>query len=306
MLQKTALFALLGLALGATSVGACAFYDASGSTSGSSSGGGSATGSGVGGDASVIVNPDGERPPGPITYAALCGDGDCDPTYDGCVAPAGDGGAGEGGAGEGGAGAGAGGAQAGGGGAGTAQVTCHVGVVDGKTAPTCSPAGAGRVLGPCQSDLDCGPGLGCVASANTAPVTGVCQHYCCGDLEACPADTYCAPQPLFADGTLSVPVCTQVAPCMLLTEGACPEGQTCTVVRADGTTSCVPVGEGGQCSACPCGPGFVCSNATGTCQKLCHTDGVGECGGESGTCQGGSNLPSGVGVCIGGDADCSK
>jgi len=298
MLRKTALFALLGLALGATSVGACAF--SSGDTSSGAEGGAaSATGSGVGGDASVDVRPDGERPPGPITYTALCGDGDCDPSYDGCVAPSGAGGRDPGGS-------GMGGAAAGGGGSDSDTPTCHIGSNDGVPFPSCSTAGAGDVLGPCQSDLDCGAGLGCVVSdATSQPVTGVCQRYCCGDLEACGPDTYCAPQPLFADPTLDIPVCTQAVPCMLLTEGACREGQTCTVVRADGTTSCVPVGDGGQCSACPCGPGFVCSNSTGTCQKLCHTDGVGECTGASGTCQGGSNLPGGVGVCIGGDADCS-
>jgi hypothetical protein len=66
----------------------------------------------------------------------------------------------------------------------------------------------------------------------------------------------------------------------------------------------VPIGEGKFCDACPCAKDFVCNLSTGRCQKLCHTDGTGECPGAGGTCQGGGNLPLGIGVCILGDADC--
>ncbi len=102
-----------------------------------------------------------------------------------------------------------------------------------------------------------------------------------------------------------IPVCMGITPCQLLTDGACPPDQTCSVVRADGTTSCIEKGSGQFCEACPCAPGFECSTS-GVCQKLCHTNSQanGECG--LGTCQGGSmNLPSGIGLCVGGAADCS-
>jgi hypothetical protein len=101
-----------------------------------------------------------------------------------------------------------------------------------------------------------------------------------------------------------IPVCVAISPCQALTDGACPADQTCSIVRADGTTSCVPKGTGQFCEACPCAAGFTCS-AIGVCQKLCHTGQPnGECG--AGTCQGGSmNLPTGIGLCVGGDADCS-
>ncbi len=298
MLKKSALFAILGAALGASGVGACAAFDAS---TGSSGDGGGASGTAAVGsgdpDASVDVAPDGERPTGPITYAALCGNGACDPSESDCVPPMPDGNAGGGGAGGAGA-AGTGGASA---------HACHIGDVEGVAVPMCVPAGAGAALSPCMSDLDCGAGFGCVASgADNGQTAGLCQAYCCDTLEACPASTYCTPRPSFESPTLQVPVCQPVTPCPLLIDAACPERQTCTVVRADGTTSCVPIGDGQLCDACPCGPGFVCSQATGSCQQLCHTDGVGECGGTTGTCQGGTNLPSGIGICIGGDADCSN
>jgi hypothetical protein len=92
-------------------------------------------------------------------------------------------------------------------------------------------------------------------------------------------------------------------PCQLLAEPTCGEGEACTIVRADGTTSCAPEGEGETCSPCPCAEGYVCAPATGTCLKLCHTDGRGECG--TGSCQGGTlNTPANIGICVGGDAEC--
>jgi hypothetical protein len=297
MLKKTALFAILGAGLGASGVGACAAFDASaGGTSGDYGG---ASGSTVGtgdGDASVDVAPDGERPTGPITYAALCGEGACDPNESGCIPPAPNGDTGGGGAGPGTSGSG-----------GAEGSACHVGSVRGVPVPMCTPAGPGNVQSPCMSDLDCASGLGCVESGvDPLSPAGFCQPYCCASLEACPASTYCAPKAHFEEPSLQIPVCEPVTPCPLLIEGACGEALTCTVVRADGTTSCVPTGDGKLCDACPCAAGFVCSQSTGTCQQLCHTDGVGECGGTTGTCQGGTNLPSGIGICIGGDADCSN
>ncbi len=101
-----------------------------------------------------------------------------------------------------------------------------------------------------------------------------------------------------------IPVCMGVTPCQLLTKSACPTDKTCSIVRADGTTSCVDTGSGQFCQACPCAAGFTCS-ATGVCQKLCLTSSQNnDCG--LGKCQGGSNnLPTGIGLCVGGDADCS-
>ncbi len=102
----------------------------------------------------------------------------------------------------------------------------------------------------------------------------------------------------------TIPVCTPTTPCAVLMKmGTCPNGEVCTIVRADGTTSCVTKGDGTLCQPCPCDDGYVCS-ATGICQKLCHTAETDECGTGS-TCQGGSSkYPQGIGICVGGLADC--
>lgn len=160
----------------------------------------------------------------------------------------------------------------------------------------CTMAGDAEAGDPCKEATDCGVGLGCQGT----PVTGVCRQYCCDDPNACPAQTYCTPSAM-AELDIEVPFCAPVTPCELLNDAAwCGPGETCAVVRSDGTTSCVPVpppGEAGfEGDACPCAAGYMCSNATGTCLKLCHVGGD-ECG--TGICHGGTNpYPSGIGFCI--------
>lgn len=87
---------------------------------------------------------------------------------------------------------------------------------------------------------------------------------------------------------------------MLLEEGQCDEGLTCTVVRSDGTTACVPIGEGKQGGDCPCAPGFACSKLVNECRQICHTEPqttTQECpaGFE---CQGNTSFPEGFGLCV--------
>ena len=153
------------------------------------------------------------------------------------------------------------------------------------------PAAAGDV---CTSATSCQAGLGCVATDVTD--LAVCWDFCCGDPEACPPATYCKPTPLI--GTqLPIPVCAPVTQCQLLNDGAwCKPGQTCAIVRNDGTTSCIDAGPSLTDGACPCAAGYTCSNATGTCLKLCHI-GSNECG--NGTCQGGTKpYPVDIGFCV--------
>ena len=141
---------------------------------------------------------------------------------------------------------------------------------------------------------DCGVGLACVATASS----GLCRPYCCGQVEECPIDTYCAPTAM-AESAIEIPVCLPAYKCKVLDEATCPTGQTCTIVRDDGTTSCVEVGEGVRGDACPCAPGHVCSKFTNTCLKLCHIGNDAEdCG--AGSCQGGvMAYPEGIGICAG-------
>ena len=291
--------------------------------------------SAVGGDANI--NPDGENPPKKYDYSALCGRGDCVPGSDArdCAdtgsAATGTGaatsavtGTGVGGAGE----SGAGGAFAvaavsaaagtSGGTGGFIETSCQV-VADGDTATSvCAPAGAGLSNDACRSSSDCAPGLGCVStksSDGTGPDVSLCRPYCCGDLEACfPNDgtdpggepvTFCTPRPMSENPARTIPVCLPVTSCVVFDQASCPSDQTCTVVRTSGATSCVDKGTGAQCEACPCASGFMCS-PTGVCLELCHTSGndTDECNG--GVCQGGvSNLPVGVGQCVGAGNDCA-
>lgn len=284
-----------------TVVAACGMSSEAGGDAGGDYGGNSGMGGGFPGGSSSEGGsgiPTGGGAPGGGTrdFSELCGMGPCMPggELDDCALGVG-GSGGAGGAGQGGAGGGAGGAPA---------LFCQLVPSGGEAAPACAPAGGIDAEGPCQTATDCAPGFGCVLP-DGASSGGLCRPYCCGDLELCPVETHCVPHPMIESPEIVVPVCTPVTPCELLNDEVCDEGETCAVVRADGTTSCVAIeGEGELCDDCPCAPGFICGQVTGTCQKLCHTEGEygDECMG--GTCQGGSeSYPAGFGVCVGGPAD---
>ncbi|NUP11600.1 MAG: hypothetical protein HOW73_36605 [Polyangiaceae bacterium] len=285
-------------------------------------------------------------PPGPFNYTALCGIGieSCVPGENlsaGCSPEPNGGGAGVGGASEGGAGVGGagqggqsqGGAPGAGGEAGAPEggaggggplpgYSCQVADARGAPSSQCLPSGNTLINGVCNSSADCLPGLGCVLASEgetegtgggpEAPPVGLCRPYCCDELEDCPQDTFCAPEPMFDAGAqledprsaLPIPVCTPIHSCTLLGTTDCPEGETCSVVRADGATSCVPIGEGTLCQPCDCAAGFICIFGTGTCAQLCDTN-ASDCPGEGAICQGGGNFPDMVGVCVGGDATCT-
>jgi hypothetical protein len=296
-----------------------------GSLSGGAGGGHDTTSnvSGSGGDASVDVMPDGNPQPHKLNYADLCGPG-CKPSDPTSCLPTGTGGSGGSGtsgvggaastsSGTGSSGSGSSGTSgsAGAGGAGSvgagtpSELGCQISSRGAGPTSVCGPVGLSAFQGPCQTSSDCSAGFGCVATSSVmgGPTVSLCLAYCCGSLEDCETGTYCAPQPMAENLDRPIPVCTSVTPCELFTD-ECPTGQMCTVVRADGTTSCIPKGTGELCEACPCAPGYVCS-ATGSCQKLCHTTPMSECGSGS-TCQGGSmNYPPGIGICVGGPSDCA-
>ncbi len=176
--------------------------------------------------------------------------------------------------------------------------SCQLGWNGMVVAGQCGAIGAAQSGQPCLSTHDCAGGFGCVGS-------GVCRPYCCGDLEACPAQTFCAPVPLApadapdAKSPPSIPVCQPAEPCTLLDDNSCAKtGQTCTIVRSDGTVSCVDPGKGKAGESCPCAAGFVCSFALGACLKLCHTNNPTDCP-MGYQCSGGSKpYPSGFGVCV--------
>ena len=172
-------------------------------------------------------------------------------------------------------------------------VSCKLVDVDGGTAAQCGASGTSGENAPCKEASDCAAELGCVHG-----LTPVCLSYCCGDPDWCPSDTYCAPAVMEDDQSISIPVCTPADNCALFIDIPCTAGQTCQIVRDDGTTSCMAPGPGTDGQACPCAKGFTCSWSTGTCLTLCHTMGGTECG-TKGYCEGGIEpYPDGVGVCI--------
>lgn len=179
---------------------------------------------------------------------------------------------------------------------------CQLVLTDGDAAPRCGPVGRFTAGGPCQTSADCGAGLGCVAAEEQG---GVCRQYCCGSVESCPRGTYCEERPMAESvgerhPPVPIPVCVPAVNCELLNDSVCPPGLTCTIVREDGTTSCVVPGAGRADEPCPCAPGFVCSMLTNKCKRLCRIDGGAECG-TGAKCQGGSTIyPPGFGVCVGG------
>lgn len=279
----TSIAALAGGCLPLSDAGGIAFYEegaAGGGTGGAGAGNGvtiktnTSTTSGQGGAGAQGVLP-------PISYSYLCGGSTAicvpGPTSDEC-APGGSPNMG-------------GGSQDGG-----SKLTCQLVSENGAVEAKCTMAGSAGEGDPCKQATDCGVGLGCGAD-----VSGVCRHYCCGDPESCPEQKYCVPTQM-AEGGGEVPLCIPVKQCELLNDTTwCDPGETCSIVREDGTTSCIPetpaelAGKDGD--GCPCAPGYTCSNATGTCRKLCHVN-TDECG-EGGDCQGGTKpYPNGIGVCV--------
>lgn len=151
---------------------------------------------------------------------------------------------------------------------------------------------------PCEKAANCGPSLGCVRMASEV---AVCRPYCCGDIEACDPGSYCTLGAMAEDtvnpAPIQIPVCVPATPCTPLDDTTCPDGRTCTLVRTDGTTSCVEPGAGKQGDGCPCAAGHVCVLSTNKCRALCHVDAK-DCPNGM-LCQGGSEgFPDGIGVCV--------
>jgi hypothetical protein len=201
-----------------------------------------------------------------------------------------------------------------GGDASTAKLGCYVQPADSGT-PTaqCQLGGSGVAGDPCLSPSDCAPGYACVGKQGSQ-TGGQCRQYCCAGPDRCASGTFCAGRVLLdpnAPADQMVPVCVTADICALdepypcdplVNDCKCTDNTACTVVRADGTTSCLPPGTGvtGQActcatgGVCTCAPKYVCSYGTQTCQKLCSTSGE-SCSG--GICQSSPFLPVGFGIC---------
>jgi hypothetical protein len=173
-------------------------------------------------------------------------------------------------------------------------------------APACAPAGNAGDGSWCKSSSECQAGFDCVGS-------GTCQHYCCsGNSECGPeqpvavADQFCDIQALTQATGVEIPVCMPIHPaggCQLLDADACPTTETCSVVRDDGSTSCVAIGgaQAGQpCDKEHCAASLVCLGTPGTrsCYHLCETATATQCSGSQ-QCKGGLPLfpdPT-IGIC---------
>jgi hypothetical protein len=189
-------------------------------------------------------------------------------------------------------------------------LACRIVLRDNRSVAACAPAGTVTESNFCASDDECAPGLGCVGQSGL----GRCLRYCCKEWAAPkpPGDGgaathYCTPQPMAARPSERVPVWVKLDNCTLLAdELQCAKGTTCTVVTNDGRTTCVPAGAGrdyASCAAEPCDRGYVCLGTTDRrCRKLCRdSEGSTECSGGA-YCQRLPTIPSGFGICAGGDA----
>ena len=188
--------------------------------------------------------------------------------------------------------------------------SCRIQGGDAGRRAVCGKAGNGANGAPCVSSADCAAGHACTSDDGVAQ----CRALCCNGSETCESGRYCAERPLqeeteeAGDG-LMVPVCVLADDCNLADPYPCPPTGTCkcppetacTVVRADGTTSCVKPGKGMAGDACPCAYGHLCNQAIGKCMKLCSTAaGSAQTDCRGGRCQtGNANLPEGWGVCVG-------
>ncbi|MGD0527966.1 MAG: hypothetical protein ABSE49_22725 [Polyangiaceae bacterium] len=173
-------------------------------------------------------------------------------------------------------------------------------------APACEPAGTAGDGSWCKSSDECQAGFDCVGS-------GTCQHYCCsGNTECGPelpqavADEFCDIQPTTQATGIEIPVCMPIHPpggCQLLDPSACSTTETCSVVRDDGSTSCVGIGgakAGQPCDKEHCAASLACLGAVGsrTCYQLCDTSTAQQCS-TTQQCKGGLPLfpdPT-IGIC---------
>jgi hypothetical protein len=167
------------------------------------------------------------------------------------------------------------------------------------TATVCLSGGIGLDGFHCDGPSDCAPSLECVGQ-------GICRHYCCAGNASCDDSHFCDIQPSVVAAGASVPVCVPIVPiehCVLLASGWCAPGETCAVVRENGATSCVAIGNAGPGQSCEtehCGAGLVCLGTMGerTCNVLCHTATAAECSANQ-KCKGGYPLfpDPDVGIC---------
>lgn len=237
---------------------------------------GSSSGGASGGDASIVVGPSTNSGAHPLNPAALCLPGECtiheDPNT--CASDNG------------------------------IERACGLVNVGKEVVAQCEPFGTFSEGEVCIDQHDCGAGLGCAVGLDGS---ALCRSYCCGDAEVCPKNTYCEAQMMkindASPSSAAMPVCIPASNCELLNDAdTCDAGLTCTIVRQDGTTSCVVPGAGQLNEPCPCAAGFICSKLLGTCLKLCRIGQEQSDCGPNASCQAGSNAyyPAGIGTCVGG------
>jgi len=274
--------------IAAVTIGACSVGDGFNGATGTGTGGGGGFDPGEDAGIDVEVGMGGDDQSA-FNYTDYCGDG-ClpatgEPSRRMCTPdPSGTGGSG---------GAGAGGRD-------TTIYDCQL-KVDERSRQmegVCAATGSIAAGDSCLDSSDCAPGHACIADNSCAP-------YCCSDVEACPSGTYCALRaPVGAEipsGLTEIPrfpVCVDATNCTLLDPGSCQSGQTCTIVRVDGTTSCVEPGDGMAGDACPCAADHVCNTKKNECLKLCKLGSPGDCP-QDHICQsGGSIYPQDFGICV--------
>jgi hypothetical protein len=157
-------------------------------------------------------------------------------------------------------------------------LSCHVVSVNDTRTQACGIGGPGVDGDSCQTGADCAPAFECVG------MPGRCRRYCCEGDTSCaqPNDAFFCDIQATAESNLKVPVCSPVSKCKLLTPNACATGETCAVVKDDGTTGCVTIGPaqaGEPCDMNHCDNGLTCLGKPGSrqCFKLCRVAYPGDC-----------------------------
>ena len=161
---------------------------------------------------------------------------------------------------------------------------------------------------PCESSLECLPGLGCFEQEGTTG--GTCEAFCCGLVSGeCEPGFRCEVGPTVEGDQGSWGRCVETTECDLLApHDACAEGEGCYVISGDGATDCMIAGVlpvGADCEFVgDCEPGSLCTGRVEpTCVPLCNLEGFDICS-EGERCRGYAHTqPSGAGLCTSIDAN---
>jgi hypothetical protein len=177
---------------------------------------------------------------------------------------------------------------------------------DGEPTSGCVQAGSGADGDPCESPLDCGPGLDCTSTDGE----GTCRRYCCelNGTAGCPAGQFCRVALVTdADPLGEVALCDRCDRCDPTRVEACGPGFGCFPLPGPGSCmACLPAGDasvGMPCSvAMDCAAGTAClrleDDGNQICRQFCALSEDEPCTRGACVASDGAGLPDNLGICI--------